>query len=250
MLRRAALLLLALGAPALAEDAGEGGQCRKMRFEGTQFTACAVDMERETLRLWLDGPDGRPFGSFSALDAHLERGGERLGIAMNGGMYHPDRTPVGHYVEDGQEAMRVVTSEGPGNFGLLPNGVLCLQPRRAAILESRAFAAQEPDCLHATQSGPMLVLDGALHPRFIEDSDSLNLRNGVGVRDGGRTVWLAMSDGPVNFHGFARFFRDVLGTPDALYLDGSVSKLYAPQMGRRDIGLPMGPILGTAVPAG
>jgi uncharacterized protein YigE (DUF2233 family) len=53
----------------------------------------------------------------------------------------------------------------------------------------------------------------------------------------------------VNFHDFARLFRDELGTPDALYLDGSVSRLYDRASDGTTVGFPMGPILGTAVPA-
>jgi uncharacterized protein YigE (DUF2233 family) len=166
---------------------------------------------------------------------------------MNAGMFHDDYSPVGLYVEEGRQEMRLVTSDGPGNFGLLPNGVLCIGDGWARVVESRAFAANAPDCRFATQSGPMLVLDGALHPRFLEHSDSLNIRNGVGVSDDGRRMVLAISDAPVNFHHFARFFRDALGTPDALFLDGRVSRLHAPGIGRSDIGFPVGPIIGTVV---
>jgi len=58
---------------------------------------------------------------------------------------------------------------------------------------------------------------------------------------------LAISDAPVNFHRFARLFRDDLGTPNALYIDGKVSRLYAPDLDRRDLGFPLGPIIGTVV---
>jgi uncharacterized protein YigE (DUF2233 family) len=47
----------------------------------------------------------------------------------------------------------------------------------------------------------------------------------------------------VNFHGFARLFRDGLGTPNALYLDGVVSRLYAPEIQRDEPGLDLGPIV-------
>ena len=170
-------------------------------------------------------------------------------MAMNAGMFHPDRAPVGLYIEDGIEQMRIVTRAGPGNFGLLPNGVLCLTQARAQIIESRAFAAAPPPCRDATQSGPMLVIDGALHPRFLPESDSRNLRNGVGVDATGQIVHLVISDAPVNFHHFARFFRDHLGLSQALYFDGRVSRLYAPEIGRADIGLPVGPIIGTVIDA-
>jgi uncharacterized protein YigE (DUF2233 family) len=149
------------------------------------------------------------------------------------------------------ERARIVTSDGPGNFGLLPNGVFCVTPdRRFAVIESRTFARDRPDCRFATQSGPMLVIDGALHPRFVAGSDSRNHRNGVGVSaDGGRAVF-AITARPVNFDLFARLFRDGLGLPQALFLDGQVSRLYAPAIRRNDFGLPMGPIVGLAVPAG
>jgi len=118
------------------------------------------------------------------------------------------------------------------------------------VVESRAFAAAPPACRFATQSGPMLVIGGDLHPRFLPGSDSLNYRNGVGVSaDGARAVF-AISDARVNFHTFARFFRDGLGLPDALYLDGSISRFYAPDLGRRDGGFAIGPIVGVVEPEG
>ncbi len=163
---------------------------------------------------------------------------------MNGAMYHDDRAPVGLYIEEGEELVALVTRAGPGNFGLLPNGVFCVSNKGVRVVETLRFAAERPACDFATQSGPMLVIDGALHPRFLPDGTSENIRNGVGVRPDGTAIF-AISDAPVNFHRFARLFRDALGTPNALYIDGKVSRLYAPALGRRDIGFPLGPIVGT-----
>ena len=59
---------------------------------------------------------------------------------------------------------------------------------------------------------------------------------------------MVISETPVNFHQFGRLFRDLLETPQALYLDGSVSRLWAPGIGRRDVGRPLGPILGVVRP--
>lgn len=243
MIRRFALLLGLIAGPAAAAE------CRTTEFDGAPVTWCVVDMERETLRTFLNDGEGRIWGSFRNLDAALALEGKRLGVAMNAGMYHQDRRPVGLYIEDGDRVRDVVTRAGPGNFGMLPNGVLCLGDDRAQVIESRAYAAERPACRYATQSGPLLVMGGVLHPKLLPDSDSRYVRNGVGVRPGGREVVLAISDVPVNFDLFARFFRDVAETPDALYLDGNVSRLYAPGTGRTDGGLPMGPILGTVVPA-
>ena len=222
--------------------------CERVVFDDLAFTSCRVDLAEADLRLFLRGADGAVYGSFGRVDQSLGPD-KRLGVAMNAGMFHDDRAPVGLYVEDGVQQMRVITSDGPGNFGLLPNGVLCLNEGRAQIVESRAYAAAPPACRYATQSGPMLVIDGALHPRFIDGGDSRNIRNGVGVAADGRVVHLVISDVPVNFHQFARFFRDHLGVPQALYFDGRVSRLYAPATGRMDIGLPLGPIIGTVVDA-
>lgn len=223
--------------------------CRNDVFEGVPFTVCEVAAGAD-LRLFQTGPDGRPFGSFAAVNAALQAQGQRLAFAMNAGMYHPDRRPVGLLIEDGIQRAPIVTAEGPGNFGLLPNGVFCVAKEGLRVIESRAFAADTPACRHATQSGPMLVIGGALHPRFLADSDSLNIRNGVGVNADGSRAWLAISGARVNFHRFARYFRDHLGAHDALYLDGQISRLYAPDLSRDDPGWPMGPIIGLVAPGG
>ncbi len=219
--------------------------CQDIRFENTAFTVCEADPSSDDIRIFLNGSDDAPLGSFGSLESFVAP--NRVTWAMNGGMYHADRSPVGHYVENGVEAAPLITRDGPGNFGLLPNGVLCLASGQARVMESRAFGKAAPDCDFATQSGPMLVIDGALHPRFIEDSDSLNYRNGVGVRSDG-TLVAAISNERVNFHQFGRLFRDVLNTPNALFLDGTISRLYAPNLDRHDLGLPMGPMLGVIAP--
>lgn len=243
-----ARLAIAVALSCLSAACG-AGTCSDTDFDGASFTVCEIDPATEDVRLFLYDDAGAPLASFRAVNDVLGREGGALDIAMNAGMYHPDRAPVGLYVEDGQEVMRVVTSAGPGNFGLLPNGVLCLADGAARVIESRAFAARPPACRFATQSGPMLVIDGALHPRFLPASDSLNIRNGAGVAPDGRLL-LAISNEPVNFHQFGRLFQEALGVRDALYFDGSISRLYDAGSGRHDGGWPMGPMIGTVKEAG
>lgn len=217
--------------------------CEAIRFDDTPYTVCEAALG-DDLRLFLTDAAGEPYGSFARIDAALATRGEALVFAMNAGMYHPDRRPVGLYIEDGAEVGRLVTREGPGNFGMLPNGVFCIHDAGFSVIESRAFAADPPACSMATQSGPMLVIDGALHPRFLANSNSALIRNGVGTSDDGQRAVFAIADQPVTFHQFGRLFRDHLGLSQALYFDGNVSRLHAPDIGRSDWGRPMGPVIG------
>ncbi len=229
-------LSLLAATPVIAAD------CRVVDFMDLRFTVCEANPATDDIRLVLDDPDGTKIGTFDRLTDILAREGRAIAFAMNAGMYHPDRRPVGLYIEDESQVSRLLTGASRGNFGLLPNGVLCLTGDAARIVESRAFAADPQKCRDATQSGPMLVIDGALHPRFLPKSTSRFIRNGVGVTETGRLI-AAIADQPVNFYTFARLFRDHLKTPNALFLDGNVSRLFATDLDRYDFGFPMGPIL-------
>jgi len=242
---RAGLFLLAMLITGMVAHPALAAQCREVTFRDDRYSVCEIDLATETLELFLYDPDGLPYGHFGRLDDALAQQGKRLGFAMNAGMYHEDRAPVGLYLKDGQEVQSVITREGPGNFGLLPNGVLCLREGRADVIETLRFVAQEPACLSATQSGPMLVIDGALHPRFLKDGTSKYIRNGVGTTADGTRAVFVISDTAVNFHTFGSLFRDYLELPNALYFDGNISRLRAPQIDRDDIGFgALGPIIG------
>ena len=47
----------------------------------------------------------------------------------------------------------------------------------------------------------------------------------------------------MSFGKLARYYRDVLETPNALFLDGSVSQLWDPARDRIDSGPELGPLI-------
>jgi len=247
---RAGLMAVAAatGVLAVTGAAHADGLCRKLVFEGVGHVVCEVPLRDHQVRMYLRGVDGQPYGRLSRLvDSPA---GKELVMAINGGMYGDDRGPVGLFVEGGKQVRGANTRRGSGNFHMKPNGVFYVTGTGAGVMTTERYLRQKPPALYATQSGPMLVIDGKLHPRFADEGQSLKIRNGVGVR-GGKTVVFAISDQPVSFGSFGRLFRDALKTPDALYLDGSISSIYAPEVGRRDWLYPVGPIIGVAPrPAG
>ena len=245
MMMRAAFL--ALCGVLLAGCTGKAeGPCETVTFESSPYLVCSFDAGTDDIRLFLRDETGAPFGQFDRLSNYIASKGGSLVFAMNAGMYHEDRRPVGLYVEEEQSEMGLVKNAGPGNFGMLPNGVFWIDGGKAGVTETLAYAErfEEDPPRFATQSGPMLVVGGELHPVLNPDGTSIRRRNGVGVSADGRRVVFVISDAPVNFHSFARLFRDKLGLPNALYLDGAVSKVYAPAMERNESGLDMGPIVG------
>ncbi len=243
-----ALAFLALIFAGLSARPAAALDCREMRYDGVTYAICELDPTRQRLELFLNDASGNAYGHFAAVDAALSAKGQKLAFAMNAGMYHQDRRPVGLFIENGATLASLQTRESYGNFGLLPNGVFCLTETGAQVIETQRFAREAPACRAASQSGPMLVIDGALHPRFLPDSASRYIRNGVGTSTEGDRAVFVISRNPVTFHQFASFFRDALGLPQALYFDGNISRLYAPQIGRSDTGFRMGPIVGLPVP--
>jgi uncharacterized protein YigE (DUF2233 family) len=192
----ASLLCLAALGSAQAEP------CRNESFADTSYIVCSFDLTKEDLRMFWRGEDGRPYRTFAALAVDLKAKGTSLRFAMNGGMYQDDLRPVGLYIENGRELIP--------NFYKKPNGVFYIGNGKVGILETGRFLARRPESNFATQSGPMLVIDGAIHPAFIVDSNDRKPRNGVGVSSP-TEVHFVITQGWVNFYEFAHFFRDGLG---------------------------------------
>lgn len=173
------------------------------------------------ISLFWKGSEGKLYGTFNNIK---EASSGELIFAMNGGMYKRDCSPVGLYVEKGRVITPIDKSEGAGNFYLKPNGVFYLRKDSLAAITVSESYVQSSDVKFATQSGPMLVIDGKVHKKFNKDSQNSQIRNGVGILPDGRVLF-ALSKVPVTFYDFSMFFINN-GCSNALYLDGYVSRAY------------------------
>ncbi len=223
----AALGFLAMAGQCWPQPQNIGKPCGPFTFEGHSYTLCEAPLSRFSIRLFWLKPDGTAYSYLNALPKTDEKGG-RLAFALNGGMFHPDYRPVGLYIEDGRELVPASTKSGPGNFHLKPNGIFYTGPDKAGVMETGAFLERRPKATFATQSGPMLVIDGRLHPRLARAKSSAKMRDGVCVRQEA-VVLFAISEEEVPFDTFLRFFKDGLKCRNALFLDGGTAPaLYVP----------------------
>lgn len=215
-----------------AERAPTSGVVLSTRtFSGHRYVVAQVDFSRAALSLHWKSPEGTPFRTFDALDAYLRASRRRLAFATNAGMFTPQRTPVGLHVEDGRELSPVNLGSGVGNFYIKPNGIFMVDADGARILDSAEYRETRADVRLATQSGPMLLVNGKPNPHFRPDSTNVQIRSAVAVR-GPSDVYFVLSQEPVTFYELALLCRDALHCGQALYLDGAISRVFpgdAPQ---------------------
>jgi uncharacterized protein YigE (DUF2233 family) len=205
-------------------------ESHEVMFQGQDFTVVSLDLHREALTLHWKNPDtGQPFGDIQSLREWGAANGKRLMFAANAGIYDQSNAPLGLYVENGKTLVPLNLFHGnpaSGNFSIQPNGVFAIyRDGHAAVRPSSEFKADAKQVDWATQSGPMLVIDGKINDQFVHDSNSTKWRSGVCARSPHQVVF-AVSEAPVNFHSFAQLFRDKLGCRDALFLDGTISQFY------------------------
>ncbi|MGN6499237.1 MAG: phosphodiester glycosidase family protein [Tsuneonella sp.] len=230
----------ALAAASATPTATVSSACEAVTFEDVPLTHCIADPAKHRITTVLGNP---PLRSMKALAASRPAGAPKVAFAMNAGMFDEDGKPIGYYVRAGERGHELNRADGPGNFHMKPNGVFFGSGGKWQVRTADDFYAnvgERPE--FGTQSGPMLVIAGKLHPQVTDDGPSRTIRNAVGVDTAGRAHFV-ISDAPISFGKLARYFRDVLKTPNALYLDGSVSELWDPAADRMDARAPIGPIL-------
>lgn len=212
----------------------------KQNAEDNLVVSKIVDLQKDEIRFYWKDKEGNILGNFENLTSFTKKNNKKLIFAMNGGMYTKDLSPKGLYVENKIEKQKIDTTSGTGNFYLKPNGVFYISKQIAGIVKTNEFRNKDVD--FATQSGPMLVIDGIIHPDFQESSKNLNIRNGVGVLPNGKVV-LAISKEKINFYNFANYFKK-LGCKNALYLDGFVSRIYYPEKKIKQLDSKFGVMIG------
>jgi len=187
---------------------------------------------------------GEIFRSIQNLKSFVETKNQDLKFAMNGGMYMKDNSPQGLYIENSETLAPLDTLSGKGNFYLKPNGVFYLtKDNRAVVCETSRFT-NNGQVNFATQSGPMLLIDGEIHSAFMKGSKNLNIRNGVGILPDNKVIF-AVSKEEVNFYDFAEYFKS-MNCKYALYLDGFVSRTYLPEENWKQLDGNFGVIMGVS----
>ncbi len=230
-------------APAPSPTPTAASACRDVTFEDVPLTHCIADPARHQIVTDLGPDDGMPYRSLARMASERPTNAPAVVFAMNGGMFDTEGRPIGYYVESGERLKQLNRAEGPGNFHLKPNGVFFGTGDRWQVRTADDFFAtigDRPD--FGTQSGPMLVIEGKLHPEIAKDGPSRAIRNAVGIGKDGRAHFV-IANAPLSFGKLARFYRDELKTPAALFLDGNVSALWNPATDRLDSGFNIGPLI-------
>lgn len=198
----------------------------QQKYKDDRFISYIVDARSHDIRFYWKDDKAEHFKSIQKLKSWLDKRHRNLVFAMNAGMYKPDNSPQGLFIEDQKTQSPPDTSSGNGNFYLKPNGVFYISVDNSPVICMTTDFIDNGRIKFATQSGPMLVIDGKIHPAFRNGSTNLNIRNGVGILPDS-TVIFAMSKKEINFYDFASYFKQ-LGCSNALYLDGLVSRAYVP----------------------
>jgi uncharacterized protein YigE (DUF2233 family) len=218
---------------------------KNRKLTDDRFVTYEISLKEHELKFYFKDEKQRNFKSILNLKQWLEKKNKKLTFAMNGGMYMPDNSPQGLFIENGNLIKEIDTSSGTGNFYLKPNGIFYVTTNQEPKICRTENFKHNKNVLFATQSGPMLLIDGQIHNVFKKGSVNLNIRNGVGILPNNQVVF-AMSKKEINFYDFAKYFQS-LGCKNALYLDGLVSRTYLPEKNWNQVDGNFGVIIGATI---
>lgn len=193
--------------------------------------------------------NGVIYSNIRALKSDLQMQNKKLIFATNGGMFDEDFGPIGLYIENSKEIRPLNTksiipkkNKSIPNFYLNPNGVFFIKNDGIAGICKTSSYTHDSTVKFATQSGPMLLVDGEINPIFSQNSNNFNIRNGVGILPNKELIF-AISKNQVTFFDFAKYFKEQ-GCINALFLDGFVSKAFMPDKKIEQLDGKLGVLIG------
>lgn len=220
---------------------------------GISYHVFMADLGSDIVKTHLYRGDGQNFYTLEDVRRSLESHKLKPLMITNAGMFTPGYEPVGLYIEDGLQGkykLDTLVKDTDENFYLSPNGVFFIDSSNTAhILTTRDFMqVQKQGTLNiklATQSGPMLLIHGEIHPKFTYGSVNEKIRSGVGLINPSKIVF-AITAGESNFYEFATLFRDLFDCRDALFLDGAISQMYLSDRNTGYTGGSFGPMISVS----
>jgi uncharacterized protein YigE (DUF2233 family) len=222
-------------------------------FKGVQYQVFIQGDSAHQLEIHHKDEKGSKYLSLNKVRKKLIEQGRTPIFLTNGGMYTPENNPEGLYVEEYNELFPLDTDSSKVllNFYMHPNGVFYVDERNQSfICKTSDYIEKQKDSLFkprlATQSGPMLKIDGQIHPNFNWGSKSRKIRSGVGTFQNINVF--AITRGLTNFYDFATFYTEVIPCNNALFLDGTISLMYHEKLSPKDLGGNFGVILSVSFP--
>jgi uncharacterized protein YigE (DUF2233 family) len=221
-----------------------------VNFKGVNYNLFVADVDSNKIRMHWRNKNGKNYFSISSLISNLKA--EKLDPLMvtNAGMYTRNCEPQGLFIEGYMNELRKLDTTAPitdANFYLKPNGVYFIDTAGFSHICTtqdfyRQYNSKDIAVRYATQSGPMLLIDGEIHHSFSKGSFNKKIRSGVGIINEKRTVFI-ISQTDANFYDFALLMKDVFGCKEALFLDGAISSMYLKNIDSTSLGGHFGPMI-------
>ncbi len=220
-------------------------------FNGVKYSIFVANTDSDQIKLHLLRPKYK--SSLGDVKSYLESQNFKPLMITNAGMFTATYEPEGLYIEENplkKYSLDVGDQKSSFNFYLYPNGVFYMDAKNTPHIDTtKEFARlqrlKKIKVKVATQSGPMLVINGRIHQAFVKGSTNYKIRGGVGIISSKKVVF-ACTVGGSNFYDFGLFMRDVFNCKNALFLDGAISKMYLHDIYPEETGGQFGPVISVS----
>ena len=225
---------------------------RKVFYKGSWYFIFVVNTDSSRILMHhKDSLTKKPYNTIGNVYKALAKNNIKPLMITNAGMYTTSFEPQGLFIENSKELFPVdIGKPNSNNFYLKPNGVFFIDNDNKPFINTTEdfiskYRSKKIKVKFATQSGPMLLIGGKIHPAFQINSNNKKIRSGVGVVNNNKVVFI-MSIDDVNFYDFARLFNVLFNCKDALFLDGAISRMYLYDLAPLEKGGNFGPIISVS----